>query len=239
MGRQRTVVLSDIHSHHHSPSAVEAARLFVVDYAPEVIFFAGDIFDFEAPSRYAKAPEALNTLQAEIDIGVEILAQFRRAAPTAAFVFIAGNHEDRLQSFLIDKGASLRSLRCLDYIPLLGLDKLNFIAAHPYGHQVRYHGCLIEHGDLARKGGGATAKGMIASRGMNGISGHVHRLAHLRQTTTAGRRWWIENGCLCDLHPTYCKSQPDWQHGFSFGEVNSRGRFEARAVEVVNGEVIL
>ena len=234
---QRTLILSDIHSHHHDSKAVQAAYEYSLDYDPEVIIWNGDIFDFEAPSRYAKAPELLNTLQSEIDVGVDIMARFRAAHPAASMIFIAGNHEDRLRQMLMADGAALRSLRSLEYTKLLRLDTLNFVAAHEYGYQLRYHGAIIEHGDLARKGGGATAKGMLESRGMSGVSGHTHRLAHLRKTTAAGRQFWIESGCLCDLHPSYCKSQPDWQHGFVVGEI-MRGRFEPRAVEVVDGECI-
>lgn len=233
----RTLILSDIHSHHHDPAAVEAAFEYSKDYRPSVIIWNGDIFDFEAPSRYKKAPELLNSLQHEIDVGVEIMARFRAAHPTASFLFIAGNHEDRLRQLLLEQAAALRSLKSLEYRKLLRLDSLNFIGAFEYGYQLRYHGAIIEHGDMARQGGGSTAKSMLLSRGMSGVSGHTHRLAHFRRTTAAGRQFWIESGCLCDLHPEYCKSQPDWQHGFVVGDV-VRGAFEPRVIEVVDGQCI-
>lgn len=238
MRNTRAMIISDIHSHHADPDAVEACRLYAVDYKPAVIFFAGDIWDFEAPSRYKKEPELLAGMQDEIDCGVEILSRFRDACPRAKFIFIAGNHEDRLKTLLLTQAPALGSLRCLDYRPLLGLDKLDFVACHEYGAQVKYYGCIIEHGDLSRKGAGASARAMMSTRGMNGISGHTHRLAKVPQRTSAGLRWWIENGCLCDLHPSYCKSQPDWQHGFSIGEVDSRGFFQARPVEILDGDIL-
>ncbi|MCA8938790.1 MAG: hypothetical protein KDB07_03230, partial [Planctomycetes bacterium] len=68
----------------------------------------------------------------------------------------------------------------------------------------------------------------------SGISGHTHRLGIHYRTTLAGTKFWIENGCLCNLDPDYTHGQPDWQHGFTSGYWSER--FQRWFLQVYNME---
>lgn len=233
----RTVIVSDIHCPHQDEAALSAVIEHTKCYDPAYIFFNGDICDFYATSRYDKSPARRESLQDELDATAEVLARFRRAAPHARFVFLEGNHEDRLRRLLWSDARALSSLRSLQMRELLQLDKLDFVACLTYGEQYEHFGTIIEHGNTVRSKAGYTAHGMLDKRLKSGISGHTHRLSMVTRVAHGADLYWIEGGCLCSLNPEYAHGVPDWAHGFVKGEVVD-GQFWARPMRIKNGAVL-
>jgi len=232
-----TLIVPDVHVPYHDESAVQACLEVARSIRPKWVIFLGDFLDCYKVSRWSKNPERTETLQDEIEQGKELLARFRQAAPGAACIFIAGNHEDRIRRYLWD-APGLSSLKCLDVAELLGLEKMGFIRCYKYGERHRHFGTLLEHGNIARRRSGYTAHGMLDARQVSGVSGHTHRLAHVHRTSQAGHTYWIEAGCLCSLDPEYIQGAPDWQHGCAIGWVVNE-KFQARTVRILDGAPLL
>jgi hypothetical protein len=129
---------------------------------------------------------------------------------------------------------------------LLELDNKHIQVEMVEGHKLyKHHDFIVTHGHIARKHSGYTAKGMLDTYGVSGISGHTHRAGthYLKDESVgqAGAKVWYENGCLCDLDPEYCTS-PNWQHLISVGYfINGgqrhTGRFHIIPIPIVKSKI--
>lgn len=218
--RVDVIFLGDQHiPKEHKPS-IEATFTYIRTNQPDHIFLLGDLGDMEPPSRYKKHHRALLETQDCLDAMREYLKKVRQAAPDAKITYRLGNHEDRWNNYLLEHPV-ITDLRMLSYSSLLGLEDFD-IELIPYNATHVFNGLSIEHGDLARKKAGYSAAGMLEKRGISGIMGHTHRLAIHHKTTMAGVKFWIENGCLCEMDQGYIHGSPDWQHGFTAGYWSER-----------------
>ena len=98
---------------------------------------------------------------------------------------------------------------------------------------------LVTHGDVVRKYGGYSARGMLDKFYHSVIMGHTHRLGMTAQRLPGiGSKqdkqiYAWELGCLCDLNPVYA-SAPNWQNGFGIISVSKDG-FGVEPVMIQNG----
>lgn len=206
-------VLQDAQHPYHDRIVLDLIRKFLRQTQPDCVAFNGDWFDFYQLSRFDKNPDRLERLQTDIDIGVNTLRKFREDLPNARFIFLDGNHEERLRKFLWGKNPELISLRCLNLDELLGFAELEI--DHVPKHQIlEINGKFkVEHGDVVSRHSSWTAKAMFERRGGSGICGHSHRGGSYFKHDSDDYGWW-ENFCTCSLHPEYVKN-PNWMHGFS------------------------
>ena len=229
----RAVVLSDIHIPYHDQGVLAIAMEYMLDYKPEHIVLNGDIVDFYTASSYRKDPLRIDTLQDEIDEVRAFLDLLREQHPKAKIDFTKGNHEARLEKFLLDKAPALSSLECLCLDELLNLEeyKINFVDEKAC---VRMGDLEITHGTVVRRWSGLTAKAHHEKYGGSVLVGHVHRLAAFYHTDRWGTHVALENGFLGRKDFDYV-DRPDWQHGFTQVEYASSGRFSVRQHHITGG----
>lgn len=206
---QKVLILGDFHVPYHDPAAIRA----VLDYArrvrPTELVVNGDLLDFEALSRFLKDPRKVADPQNEIDEGAKILRDLEKAAPRANRVFLLGNHEERLEKYLMKNAPTLLGLRSLNLSELLGLQGWTVV---PYPQFYRTGSLIIQHGVSY---GSTTADRNIAKfGGFSVIQGHSHRLSQRYVTSLHGTHSSVEGGCLCLLEQPYSKHN-NWQAGFA------------------------
>lgn len=219
---KKAVVLNDLHVPYHSEAAVAIALQYIKDEKPDKIVLNGDIVDFYGVSSYSKDPLRLNTLQDEVDAAAGFFHTLREiVGPDTEIVYIKGNHEDRLERFLLDKAPSLCSLNCLalDELLLLAQYDIRFVDVG-----IHLGDLEIVHGFVARKNPGASAKAYYEKSCSSILIGHVHRLNITYFKNKFGQHCLVENGCLCGLDPDYTHS-PNWQNGFSTVYYDEGGGF--------------
>jgi predicted phosphodiesterase len=228
-------VLSDIHIPYHDKSALAVAIKYIEDLQPDQIVLNGDIVDFYSVSKYQKDPMRIDTLQSEIDETRAFLGLLRKQHPNAEITFIRGNHEERLEKFLIDRASALTSLRCLSLDDLFGLSEFN-IKFVDTGIAI---GKLdITHGEVARTLPGSSVRAHFERTHRSTLIGHVHRLNINRMRDAYGTHLLIENGCLCMLQPEYARMMTNWQQGFNVIEYSPKsGDFLVHQHCIVNGEL--
>ncbi len=213
------LVLSDFHIPDHNQHLLEPLYRFIKDLKPDKLHILGDFVNFTEASKYDPDPYYHKSLSDEIDIATKILAKFCRMLPNKILWF-EGNHCRRLLKYLSRNAIALADLNIegekvvsiphLFGLRELGVKYLGWDANHTE------HGVLFEHGSIVRVKAGYTAQAMIDRRGMSGIVGHTHRLSLITRTQFGHNKFWIENGCLCDLNPTpRYANMPDWTNGFS------------------------
>jgi len=208
-------VINDVHVPYHDKVAISLACKVLAWWRPEVLIYNGDLLDFYDLSRYDKNPGRQYRLQDEIDMfHTDVIAPINHAiGKRCRKVFLPGNHEARLQKFLMAH-PELFSLRDLELRNVLKLSHYDIEYA---AYSVRFGDVLeVSHGTRVNKWAGMSAKAEQELRrySMSTITGHVHRSGTFK--TKVGDTWKTgqESPCLCTLTPEYMRN-PDWQQGIT------------------------
>lgn len=236
------IILNDLHVPYHDQRAIDVMLHYVKDKNPDDIILAGDLYDCYALSRFDKDPKRIDSLQDEIDEGLKIWKSLKKASPKSRLTLIEGNHEHRLQKYLM-KNPGMYSLNALKPENLFCLKDLNinfktseetfFLNAN----LVITHGA-IDDGCKLSQHSGYSAKNTLDKWGnTSGVMGHSHRMG-VSNKTIAHKQMvqWVENGCLCKLNPDYVKN-PNWQQGFSV-IYYTKNRFHIVPILIANYEFI-
>lgn len=228
-----TVVIgSDIHIPFQDNDAVQAFITHIGEHEPEVVVLNGDVLDMFMLSRFTKG-EGRNPLE-EIEECRNLLSRIKEAAPPfCKLYYIIGNHETRLERYVLTKAPELASLV---------EDVFTIIKAEDYG----FTGCasltindkvVLKHGTLlGNKSGLSAIKEMEASY-MSGASGHTHRLCKYIARKAGRKFFWMETGCLCGLNPEYMVN-PNWQQGFARIDFKDYKVKSAKVIEIEDGDIL-
>ena len=208
----------------------------MADLQPDQIGYVGDFLDLPEMSRYLQNEEFWRTTQPSIDEGYKILAQFEAAAgpDRERTIFIAGNHERRLQESVLQNITGPRSifgrlLRLLRPGPtsvaphLLRFEELGieYMGEYPGGEWYITPELVVRHNPESRT---AYAASVIA-----GHSHHVKRETYSLRTPQGPMHQTLwEIGCLASLDnyasrgslvstrvPSNRGFVKDWAHSFA------------------------
>jgi len=232
---KRVGILSDIHLGYHDTNAIKGALDFFKKREVDCIFLNGDILDFYDLSFHEKDIRKRN-LPNELELARVFLDHINEEFPKAIKYFIPGNHEKRLQRYLMLKAPEL--LGCdefkLEVLLKLGEKNINYI---PHNSDVYFGKLMVEHGDKMKGSGGVNpARTALLKFKRPVIVGHFHR------TTSANNSIYNDSpimawslGCLCKLKADYLMVN-EWNHGCAivdmFGE-----EYRVHNKIIINGEV--
>lgn len=231
---------------------------FLFDWEPDEGVLIGDTIDLPDISRHPNTPEKDVSTQECIDVGYQILREYREAYEPIYWRKLAGNHDERLRRLQIDKverifglrraqvPGALEELPALDVGHLLRLDELGIEYIRPdgdYEHtQINLSDHLAaRHGWIARKGSGASALATLEQLGFSVVVGHTHRqsLVHKTRHDINGQLSTLaacETGCMCRVEGGLGYAvAPDWQNGFATAEIWPDGTFKLDLATFVDG----
>ena len=241
----KNMIVSDIHVPYQDDNAVSIAQAYAKDYKPDVLVINGDLVDFYTLSTFDKNPDRKVSVQQELDMGYQVLKDFRKAVPAHCKIYMTeGNHEQRLQRYLW-RNPELEGLRDLKLQKLLRLKELGiqFIGVSgdywkkDTGH-LKLGDTIVMHGDN-RLNGASTSRysGYSAKNTMLGVQqgviiGHVHRLAQVYHSTPYGTLVGIEGGSLCQH-----TGNANWQQGFVTFETEDGKNINYKLHHINNGKL--
>ena len=134
-------VIGDIHGPWEDKRAVSLFIYICKQLGVETLVLNGDVFDFyNVNSHGPKDPEIQTTLEDEIQWGIDFFDMLQRELPNTKLVFLYGNHEDRLNRFIIKNCPAFTNMLRLEN--MLRLDERG-IEWYPYNERYR-----IEKTDL-------------------------------------------------------------------------------------------
>lgn len=227
----KVVVASDIHIPFQDDEAVDAFIKYCTKTKPEVVVLNGDVMDMFKLSRFTKG-EGRNPYE-EINACRGLLFRLRKACPKAKIYYIIGNHETRLERFILEKAPELECL-LEDVFTIL---KVEDYKVEGCGRLIVNDNFKFYHGRLLGNKTGLSAIKELENSYMSGASGHCHKLAKYI-TRKAGRKFvWLETGCLCSMNPEYM-IDPDWQQGFGVVEFRDGKLHKCEILEIENGEIL-
>lgn len=225
------IIGSDIHIPFQDALAVKSFLNYCAKKQPEIIVLNGDVLDMFMLSRFTKG-EGRNPLE-EITECRQLLESLRALCPSSQIFYVIGNHETRLERYVLNKAPELASL-IEDVFSILKVSdfKIRGCASLTVNDSL-----VLKHGTLlGNKSGLSAIKEMEASY-MSGATGHTHRLCKYIARKAGRKFFWIETGCLCDLNPEYMIN-PNWQQGFASIEIKNGKVHNAKIIEIEHGEIL-
>lgn len=225
------VICGDIHIPFQDDIAVDLFIGHIKERQPRMIVLNGDIMDMFRLSRFTNG-EGRNPLK-EIEACRELLSRIRNACPNSEIFYVIGNHETRLERYVLDKAPELESI-IEDIFTILRTEDYKVYGCSSVLLNDKY---LFRHGRLLGNKTGLSAIKELEASYMSGATGHSHRLAKYI-TRKQGRKFvHFETGCLCSMHPVYTVN-PDWQQGF-ISLIFKDGKLRSgRTYEIEDGELL-
>lgn len=232
------LVISDLHIPYHDTPAIRAALSEARRRNVVGILLNGDVADCFAVSRWEKDPRKRNFPE-EIAMLRQFFGALREAFPKAQIVWKAGNHEQRLTSYLMTKAPELLGLECLNLDSLTGADNLG-VQYVDDNRPVKIGELWTLHGHEYKfniSNPVNPARGIYLRTKVSTLIGHLHQSSSHTEPNLDGHLitcWSI--GMLCDPHPDYSPLNK-WNAGFANVEVSAGGAFEVDNMRYVKGRM--
>ena len=165
-----TLVIPDTHVPFHDRKAWALCLKVIRETQPSRVVLLGDFADCLAVSHFPKSPSRAAGLGAEIaSVNVELDA-LQEAAGKAEVIYLSGNHEWRLERYLVQKAPELFDI--VEVSALMRVKQRGWKWV-PYKHHITIGKVAYAH-DIGYSGKSAVVQS-LASFGGNIIFGHVHR----------------------------------------------------------------
>lgn len=217
-GLERVLFVPDCHHPYADKRAWELLLKVAREFAPHIIVVLGDWVDnlsvndhgFDEPPKYTLLGELAAAQAALVE-----LAQWAGPQVTRK-VFIEGNHETRLNRYIMANAPALHGL--VDVQRALHLDELGWEFI-PYKKTFRYGKMHITH-DTGKSGKNAHRQSAQAYMG-SALIGHTHRMAYDVTGTFEGTPYLAAMfGWLGDAEAAKYMHEAgaaEWVHGCGFG----------------------
>ena len=235
------IIANDVHGSMMDRQAVDAFLADLKDWNPDEIVLNGDIVEcggfLAAHHTLGYVAQTEYSWQDDIAAGNWFLDEIQKAAPRATIHFIEGNHEDRVERWIVDQ--TMRHGRDSEFLrTLLGPDillrvKERGIIYHRRGEHeieglppgwVKLGKIFFVH----ELGGGKNAASAAAARTAgNVVFAHTHQSdeSTLVLPGVGLVKAW-NPGCLCVRQPLWRHSNPtNWSHGYGVQFIAPSGEF--------------
>lgn len=233
----RRLFIPDTHAPMHDKKAWACMLKVAADFKPDEVVYLGDFWDCYCVSDYTKNPTTnFKMLEEELVDGRNLLKEVERATKAKSFVFLQGNHEERIDRYIAVYAAKLAG--CLETRKILQVpDSYKWF---PYGMKNIYRmgKLLATHGSLC---GQYPAAAMARKYGCSVIFGHTHKVQELQLRNASGEIFrGINIGWLGDIETAaeYVKNVTDWCHGFAVGWFNDAGDFWIQIIPIVDYQCV-
>ena len=202
-------ILPDLHIPKEDGAAVEWAVRELKDFNLTKLILLGDVISLDSVSRFQKSLSVRSSLPTEVARGAEFLQYLERKFPKIPKVYLQGNHEHRLSSYLLRHAPELGELPTLMFRQLLQVPQHWEVL--DYGDFIKVEGFLVQHG----RSWGQNAARRNLFLGCSVVQGHSHRYKVLAHRCAGSGQTQIscELGCLCDFDQGYSKLT-DWSHAY-------------------------
>ena len=247
----------------HDPDAIDAAITLLATVRPSHVVLLGDNLDLPEFGKYRLSPAFQQTTQATIDYATTFAARLRATVgPDCTIDWLAGNHEERIQNWLMDNARAAFGLRqgaTTEGWPVLSVPHLCRLD----DHQVTYHpgypasdlwltdNLKVIHGDRV-KSRGSTAHVYLNEQKVSVIYGHIHRREEAYRTREdidgAAEIMAASPGCLAridgavpstkqglDLDGRPLTRAEDWQNGIGVVTIYPDKTWHYESARIANG----
>lgn len=215
-GKNKILVISDLHLPYHNAKAVEIALTHGIEEGCDTILILGDLMDCYQLSRWTRDPSQCSIAH-EIEIVKAFFNYLRERFPTARIIWKEGNHEERWIHFFYQNAPQLAGLDTMSLYHAVGV-KEHKIEVVDEKRCLDVSGLLLYHGHELPTGLAPAvnpARGLFLRLFENSMCGHFHRSSnHVEKSAKNDLVSCWSIGCLCDLSPEFATINK-WNHGFA------------------------
>ena len=237
---KRWLILADLHVPFHDNAPIETAIKWAEqkENRCDGILFLGDLCDCYSLSSWVRDPR-VRRFGDEIKATGQVLDHLRHKLKPKAVVWKAGNHEYRLERYLMRRAAELFGMEQFTFRSFLDLDKRNvhFVNAM---WPIKYRALTLLHGHEWPGGMSSPvnpARTAYLKMHDCALVAHRHRSSEHTEPCMGSDRvvtcWSV--GCLCNLHPEYSPMNL-WNHGFA--DLTTGHRWRVGNHRIVKGNVV-
>jgi predicted phosphodiesterase len=167
---ERHILWPDTHCKYEDKKAVSLMHRIIDVVQPDEIDIMGDFMDCYSVSQHDKDPSRRDTFDDELEYGNQELDKIQKHRTRVTYLF--GNHENRVDRFLMQRAPELYSIVKLS--KLLRLQERGWKVV-PYGQDTRVGHVYLTH-DVGHAGATAHTRSRAAYEA-NVVIGHTHRCA--------------------------------------------------------------
>lgn len=106
---KKGIVFADSHIPFQDKLCLDSILDYADRYKPDFIIILGDLIDFYKISRFIKNPKKRN-VKTEIKLTRDFLSDLRLRFPNSKIYYKSGNHEDRLEKYIIQNAPEIHEL---------------------------------------------------------------------------------------------------------------------------------
>lgn len=252
----------------HDEAAMKVALEMVASLNPDLVVHVGDLVDLAPFGKYVQEPAFALTTQKALDRAHLFLSEAIEAAPNAEHRLLEGNHDRRLQDYVVKNAQAAFGLKranvpeewpVMSLPHLLHLEELGveYVGGYPHGRTWINDNICVTHAPAKLNSGGSSAHRSIDDERVSVIFGHVHRieLIHKTRNVQEGYRTNLmaSPGCLCRIDgvvPSYhASTDPEgasvthyenWQQGIGVIRYKpGNGPFQVDLVPIYDGRAVL
>lgn len=231
---EQVLLVPDTHRPYHDKKAWRLMLRVAKAIKPKHIIVLGDFADFYTVSSFSKDPVRAMTLDQEIkdvNVGLDELD----ALGATNKLFIAGNHENRLERYLVDKAPEVSGL--VKIPQLFKLDDRGWKYT-PYKSDTKLGKLRLTH-DVGNTGRNAAFKALDTYQHCI-ATGHTHRMVYVVEGNAAGEHHvsamfgWLGDAKYADyMHRVQASKY--WPLGFGVGGHDPQtGNVFLQPVPIVN-----
>ncbi len=212
------LILADAHRPFHDQRAWDLMLQVGRWLKPHHVICNGDIADCMAVSSHSKDPARVAQFQSEIDDVNKGLDELD-ALKAANYIFVEGNHCDRLTRYLQDKAPELHGI--VDIPTLFRLNQRGWNHT-PYKQYTKLGKLHITH-DVGTAGRYAAYKALDTFQ-HSIITGHTHRLSYVVEGNAVGEYklsaqfGWLGDASKVD-YMARVNVNKNWALGFGIGQL--------------------
>lgn len=228
------LLMSDIHIPFHDKQALEITLDYAKKNKVDTILLNGDIVDCYAISKFITDPRKRH-LKEEVKMWRMFIESLISVLPNTKIYFKEGNHEERLEKYLMVKAPELLGFSeyQLPTIMRFGEYGIDWIGEKRIIHCGKLN---ILHGHEFNAGGDGgvnPARWLYLRAKQNCIIGHYHRTSEHTEPNLNGKiiSCW-STGSLCYQHPAY-RPINKWNLGFA-NILRDGEEFNIKNMRIVN-----
>lgn len=235
---KKILIIPDTHVPYHDKRALDLMLKVGKDFKPDTVAILGDFADFYSVSSHSKDPNRKRNLEFEIEAVNKELDKIGKLGADVN-IFIAGNHEDRLERFLMDKAPELFNMVQVKQLFRLRERGWRYV---PYKDNARIGKLYLTH-DTGTAGATANVRALNDFQ-YNVAIGHTHRMGYNIIGNARGEPHvgamlgWLGDVKQVDyMHRI--KAARDWCLGFGVGYMEPSGVVHLQPVPIVNYKCVV
>ena len=233
----KALVIGDLHYPYTDIESLTLALEYGFNEKVDCIIINGDSLDFSTISRFISKPNEMRVME-QIE-GVKNLLAWMQKVMDVKIVFHAGNHDKRIEDYVLRQAPELYSANKLEKLLMLEDMKIDYVQDYRY---MKFGSLNIAHGHHIVKGIFAPvnpARGVFTKTNTCTLISHVHRTSEHVESDMDGKVLGCYSiGAMTTVNPDYNPQVSKHNQGFAIVTKDAKtGDFEVHNKKIINHKI--